>query len=419
MQITLITTIYNNFDNISVKQGQLLYATDTKNASYDIDNTLRYSLSCTQQIDTDSERTSITPVENTLYIVTTTNLMYRYYTDTGWLNVTDFEAIVDILILADELQTMVIESNGEKYAPVVLAKYIYMADGSTLQSAIDDLMEKGAKVILESKTMTVQIKSSGQKILDIPYPISDYNIYKFPMFVLLGGKYISKDSYAISNYQMILSDTITSTTIKDDVVTFIFVYAHSLADVSLDCESMNGVRWFIGKTDLALDLRQDKDVMVNTYMQDMKQWDSVNQEWSLIFSNRKRVIKRVENSVKVATDTNYVNIGIDGYNEDQDTLIVVKNNTWLNKGKDYTVSIDNKLIKAPDGFTWSVSSSTPTYFYFIILKNLPSTTYNEYNDDNFDGNEIDSLKSEVNDLRAEIVALKDVINKYIDTSSTS
>jgi len=31
MQITLITTIYNNFDNISVKQGQLLYATDTKN----------------------------------------------------------------------------------------------------------------------------------------------------------------------------------------------------------------------------------------------------------------------------------------------------------------------------------------------------------------------------------------------------
>lgn len=411
MEITLIKSLYNDFDTVPIKQNQLIYATDTKNAIFDIDNKLRFSLSCTRQYDTDVDRTNIEkPEQNLIYIVVNENKMYRYYDDLGWLYIEDFEGVQDLIISAEELIPMIIENNGYKYAPKTLARYVYMNDGSTLQSAIDEMMKLGSKVILETKTMHIQLKYDKQKVVDIPYPIPNYNIYKFPMLILLRKEKLDIDTYATGINQLIFNDSVANTNKKDDVVTFIFVYARTLADSSLDCESINGFRIFKGTNDIAIDIRQDKDLMINTTYGEIKEWNGETEEWSLLFSNRKRIVKRKENIVKFKTATNYVDIGIDGFDKEKDTLFVVKNSTFLTEGEDYIISGDNTFIKALPGYSWNTTSEMK--FRFIVLKNIPSFNYDEYDDDNFDKGEMMLLKSEVSELRAEIIALKDIISKF-------
>jgi len=410
MEITLIKSLYSNLNSIKLVQNQLIYTTDTKNAVYDIDNKLRFGLSCTKQYTTDTDRLSSIPEENIIYIVVNDNTMYRYYTDLGWLNIVDFEAVQDLIISAEDLIPMVIENNGVKYAPKTLAEYIFMNDGSTLQSNIDSLMKKGSKVVLKCDTKQVQLKYDKQKIIDIPYPIPNYDIYTFPIFILLRKEKLDVDSYALGKDQLILSDSIINSNKKDDLVTFIFIYAETLSDSSLDCESINGVRIFKGTNDIALDLRQDKDLMINTTYGEMKEWHIDDQEWELLFSNRKRLVKRIENIETFTKPTNYVNIGIQGFDKEKDTLKVTKNGIDLDENVDYFVSGDNTFIKPPMGYTWDVTDKTT--FKFVVYKNLPLTTYDEYNNDKFDENEIVNLKSELGDLRSEVLALKDIIAKF-------
>jgi len=410
MEITLIKSLYLNFNSIKLKQNQLIYATDTKNVVYDIDNKLRFSLSCTRQYITDSDRLNSTPQENIIYIVVNDNQMYRYYNDLGWLNIIDFETVQDLIISAEELIPMVIENNGIKYAPKTLAQYIYMNDGSTLQSNIESLMKKGSKVILRCDTKHVQLKYDKQKLIDIPYPIPNYDIYTFPILVILRKEKLDIDVYALGKDQLILSDSIIDANKKDDVVTFIFVYAETLSDSSLDCESINGVRIFKGANDLALDLRQDKDLMINTTYGEIKEWCFNTQEWKVLFSNRKRLVKRIENIETFTKPTNYVNINIPGFDSEKDSLKVTKNGIELDESVDYFISGDNTFIKPPTGNTWDVTDKTT--FKFVVYKNLPLTTYDEYDNDNFNENEIVNLKSELGGLRSEVLALKDIISKF-------
>lgn len=386
MKVTLKPSLYSNFDDITKLKGQLLYATDTGNACYDITDDLRIDIDSTRQLDTNEEREGLeNPKQNIIYIILNSNTMYRYDKTIGWLHVESFEALQDILVSASTFTPMVINVHGINFAPKTLAEYVYMSNGATLQNSIDDLMKKGSKITLEQKTIHIELQSDKIKVMEIPFPISGYNIHKFPITVLKNDVKIGIDEYAIGREQLIFTDTIAQANKKGDRITFIFSWANTIANDGLNATSINGVRIFIGDNVIDKEERINNDTWIDTYYNEIKRWNHDKQSWELIISDRKRLIKHAINIVKYKEPTNFVNIGIPNYNPIKDMLIVMKNGIPLNKNEDYKLSNNNLYITPTDGHTWDTTSEI--IFTFMVLKNIPNVDYDDYNDENFDNDE--------------------------------
>ena len=410
IELSLIPTIYDNLDNIEKIKGQLIYCTDTGNVAYDIDDLLRIDIGCARLLDSEDEREKLTdPKINTLYIVKLSNTCWRYDSTIGWAEITYYEAIQDILIAAGVFTPMTICINGVYYAPKTLAEYVFLRDGSNLQDYIDEFMEKGAKITLDSRTVPVEIMVSGTKYITIPFPVSTYDVRRFPILILYNNVKLNEDSYAISKDELVLCDSLAKNTKKHDIVTFVFAWANALVNDGIDATMINHVRYLTGPSPLDPQKCIDGDMWMNTDKKELCRWNVDKKTWEVILSDRKRLVKHIENVVEFDKPTNFVYIGIDGYDPKKDMLIVFKNGTKMIKDKQYRLSSNGLYIIPPLDSYWDTTSKN--VFEFVVLKNVPDKDYEDFDDDNYSyQQEYLEMKETMNSLVAKISELETKIN---------
>lgn len=108
----------------------------------------------------------------------------------------------------------------------------------------------------------------------------------------------------------------------------------------------------------------------------------------------------LKNSVELVAQTNTVDIGINEFNKNTDTLMVFKNSIYLEEGISYMLTDDSRsIVSLEEG--WKLNNNK-VEFNFIVFKNVPSVD----NLDFYTKNEIDSKLIASNENCIYVDALK-------------
>ena len=358
-------------NNIAINAGQFIYCLDTKEVYYD-DNSSgevnRIALANTTQLNIENERLSIeSPDSNMIYIVVSTNKLYRYTTD-GWIELTDSDDCKDLIYNTTNLKPVTITQNNIKCAPMTLASQVYTSDGSTAQDFVNRYLDKNKKVKLRKKSFYVEATRDMQRIYNIPYPTSNYDLNKFPMVISINNSIVNSDDYAVSNEQIIFDQIIGDAIKKGDVIRFIFAWSATETDeignsaTNIDDHDFNisneepdnptdGTFWF--------------DLSSNT----IKYWDENLQQW-IEFVNSSTDSNSIKKTVIIYNSTPSVEISIVDFDQKEDTLMVYKDGVYLDQYVDYIISEDNLTIKSLDVDGWIVPENRRSKFTFLVFKNM-------------------------------------------------
>lgn len=365
-----IATIKAELHNTMIELGQLIYCTDTLEAFYDNKPNNRIAISVTRQFNSEKQIFAITnPKTTCIYVDKSHNTLYRYSQISGWRLLENYEDCADLIYNATALVPTVLTSNNVCRAPLTLSSLVFNNDGSTVQDTLDTLFEKGKQITLEKKTCHIILDYDGQRIVDIPFPESDYDIYKFPVVVILDNKYIAPEKYALGAEQLIFCDEVGATTREGQLVTFIFAYAKMNVDEGINADAIDGKHFNIGGH--PPQNPSDGDIWMDTKNQIIWSWNGENNTWDIIFDNNAYTVQWQRNNVVLNHETTFVNIGINGFNKNTDKLIVFKNSTYLDEGIDYYISSDNSCISCKTGQSWDCKDNDVNYFSFIVFKNIP------------------------------------------------
>lgn len=361
-----IATYSYDRESIDIKQDQLLYCLDTKEAYFDITNFNRIQLNCTIQVDEEYEKDSIINKRlNKIYIVKRTNKLYRY-NGSVFNEVTNKAAVMDILVPAEELVPTTLNRKGVNYAPKTLASMVYTNDGNTVEDVLRNMVgSEDKKVLLYTRTEHVMATTFGQRIFTIPFPIPNYDLAKFPMLVIYKDKILSGNQYSISNDQVILNNNIDGLD-RGEILSFVFHYNVIVNNTALDAESVNNVRFFV--SDKEPYPKKETDVWFDTTNKEVKQY--ADDKWTIIVkgsTDEERPFNIVKNSVFLNRNSTYVEIGIPGFDRTVDTLMVYKNSTYIEEVEDYTISADSRFIIKSNNGTWNGDIQT-NVFNFIVFK---------------------------------------------------
>lgn len=354
-------------DTIEIKQDQLVYCLDTREAYYDISNFNRIQLNCTIQLEEEYDKDTIENKRtNKIYIVKRTNKLYRY--SGGRFNeVTNRLSIIDILVPAEELVPTTLNKKGINYAPKTLASMVYTNDGNTVEDVLRNISDTDdRKVLLYTRTEHVVATTYGQRIFTIPFPIPNYDLAKFPMIIIYKDKVLSGSQYSISNDQVILNNNVDGLD-KDEILTFVFHYNVVISGEGLDAESINNVRFFVG--DKEPYPKRETDVWFDTAKQEVKQYTSEG-KWKVIVKNSLVTdfpFNILKSTSFLSENSTYVEIGIPGFDRATDTLMVYNNSVYIEENKDYTISSDNNYIIRANGGTWNGHIQT-NVFNFVVFK---------------------------------------------------
>lgn len=353
--------------DISVKENTLIYCTDTKEAYYDISNNKRIQIGCTIQLDSERDRLEIvTPLLDKLYIILESNKAYRFQSN-NWVEITNKPEIFDILVPATELVPRTLTQDGLSISPTTLASQVYTNDGRQVQNIIDELVSENKKIVLFTETRHVIVERDGQKVFNIPFPIINYDLKKFPILVLVNNTLLASSEYAISIEQMILVDDYPMLH-AGDLVTFIFHYNQTISTDGVDATSINNVRFFVGVTEPPD--KMETDVWFDTAEQSVKQFDGV--QWKIIVKNREFKINLEKASYNLKEKTSIVPINIAGFNKLTDIILIFENSVYIEEVEDYEISSDNTNIIKANNELWR-GDEEETLFNFIVFKNVKGT----------------------------------------------
>lgn len=353
-----------DINNIPIIEGQLLYATDTLEAYFDISSINRIAIGCTIQVVSYYELENLPLKEkNKLYITLDDNRCYRYDCFTLTEIFTHLN-ILDIIVPATTLIPVTLKKNGKSVAPVTIAKEVYTCDGDNIENKIKNLIYKDRKSILYTKTEHVIAVLDGQKVFDIPFPIPNYDLNVHPMIVVHNDKIIQTNDITISKSQIILSTNLEGLA-QGDILTFIFHYTVTVDCEGLNAESINNVRFYVGEH--KPHNSRDTDVWFDTSSQSVKQF--TDGEWRVIVKGSAvddYPFYILKGTTTLEHDSTYVEIGIPGFNPNTDTLLVYLNSIYLEDFEDYTISSNSNHIIST-GEIWK-GSIEPVVFNFVVFK---------------------------------------------------
>ena len=368
-------------NNISLNGGQFIYCLDTKEVYYDNYNDTtgevnRIGLANTVQLNIESERSSLsTPEKNIIYIVVSTNRLYRYINN-EWIELTDTDDCKDLLYNSANLKPITIVQNNIQCAPMTLASQVYTSDGSTAQDFVNKYLNGNKKVKLNKKTFFVEAGRDMQRIYTIPYPTSNYDLTKFPMVIAVNNKLVAADSYAVSDEQIIFEQSIGDDIVKGDIIKFIFAWTSSDIDENRDGNSLDN-RHFEISPEEPTDPK-DGDFWFDMINKCIKYWDASLGEW-VEFVNNKSTNSSLKKTITIYSNVTSLDIGIADYDHSTDTLMVYKDGKYLDEYMDYNVSENNKTITATDSEGWG-SAGDAAIFTFIVFKNITPSAHGIFNE---------------------------------------
>lgn len=404
MNIISIKTLKSNLSNIDIKENQLIYCSDTKEAFFDLESK-RIQIGFTIQLDSDIDRNKISiPLKNKLYIVTETNKLYRY--NKNWIEVELKEDVLNLITAAQELIPTTIVKKGVKYAPKTTARNVYMNNGETVEEALERLRAIGTKTKMFTRTEFVVASHNYQKTFNIPFPITNYDLKNFPIIAIAKGRHLKPKEYKLTTSQLILKD---DELMKDDIMTFIFIYAIDVSENDIEATTINGVRIFAGTNEI-LDKREgdlwfdinnkivkqymngkwetvidpgvkqgsvaedslssdvaeklnnasEKSIEIYKYIQKIK-----NTVDNLVETSQKSKIGFEQHVVKLTKNASIVEIPVE-FDKSKDSIIIFRNSTFMDN-TDYTITKDSKYIKCTRGDIW-MGREEPITFVFVIFR---------------------------------------------------
>lgn len=355
----------SQLSSIDLIQDQLIYCTDTKEAYFDITEISRIQLGCTIQLDTEFDKNTISNIQtNKVYIIKETNKLYRHING-DFIEITQRATIIDLLVPMDELIPTTLTKKDINYAPKTLASLVYTNDGNTVEEVLKGMVNDDKKILLYTRTEHVVATVDGQRVFGIPFPIPNYDLAKFPMLIIYKDKILSSADYSISNDQAILNPSLNGLT-KDEILTFVFHYNVIINDESLNAESINNVRFFVGEKEPYP--KQETDVWFDTKELEVKQL--VQGKWKVIVkSSIDDFPFQVFKGTSILQDSSeYVEIPIEGFDPTRDTMMVYENSVYLEEREDYVVSADGRYIKNIGEEVWAGTHEEAILFNFIVFR---------------------------------------------------
>ncbi len=353
--------------SVEITEDQLLYCIDTQEAYYDISTMNRVQIGCTIQLDNEYDLKTLTYIQHDkVYIVKETNRLYRYINN-SFTDVITRAHIIDLLIPMEELIPSTLTKEGKNIAPRTLASLVYTNNGENVEDVLKGMITDDRKVLLYTRTEHVVATIYGQRVFNIPFPIPNYDLAKFPMLVIYKDRILSPSNYAISNDQIILSNNIDALD-RDEILTFVFHYNIVLSNENLNAESINNVRFFVGNNPPYP--QYETDVWFDTDKLEVKQY--TNGKWKIIVKSsiyEDYPFFITKNTNIIEEHTTYVEIGIPGFDPTKDTLFVYENSVYLEEREDYTISADgNYIVNMMD--SWIGSKEDPVIFNFVVFKSV-------------------------------------------------
>ena len=186
-----IETIESRLSEIAIKQGQLIFCTDTNNIYLDNCDNCRVHMADIIKLKSESDREFIiAPLIGKIYLVEETNKFYKY-------NGSDWETIsVDISINADkvphtDLVPCTLEKKNQAYAPKTLGSVVYLQDGKTVNDTITELKKQiSIQPALTTLKNTVVIDKDTNTV---SIGIDNFNKTTDILFVYVNSTYIEVD----------------------------------------------------------------------------------------------------------------------------------------------------------------------------------------------------------------------------------
>lgn len=197
-----IETIESRLSKIAIKQGQLIFCTDTNNIYLDNCDNCRVRMADIIKLDNESDREDIiAPLIGKIYLVEETNKFYKY-------NGSDWETIsVDISINVDkvphtDLVPCTLEKKNQAYAPKTLGSVVYLQDGKTVNDTITELKKQiSIQPALTTLKNTVVIDKDTNTV---SIGIDNFNKTTDILFVYVNSTYIEVDQ----DYTIVDNNTI-------------------------------------------------------------------------------------------------------------------------------------------------------------------------------------------------------------------
>lgn len=183
--LRMTQTVQSSLDDIDIIPGQWILCTDTKEYYHDIANGVRIKISDTIQLNTDSDRQSIIPINGKFYFVKSTGVLWIYDSNT-WTPV------------------------GTK------ASAITTEDGSTVEAKLATISKIGRSV------QYVPVTTDGQTSFTIPFPFANYLAQGNFIEIFVGTVMVDDRRYTISGNTITFDSSITL--LAGRTITFVFWY---------------------------------------------------------------------------------------------------------------------------------------------------------------------------------------------------
>lgn len=203
---------------IPIIAGQVIHSADTGDTYYDTGTGIRMQISNASYLYAEGDRQGLeSPLEDHLYIVTSTSNMYKYTLGAGWIKLLTIDQMYNIVDTIEELTIGTIWRDGEKIAPRGLATAIYTLDGSTVEDKLKTMSRMGTCVA------HVEVEYDDQVSFEIPIPFDNYFELGNYMEIFVGSTLVDERRYHREGNTLIFN-VIDEQIAKTRDITFKFWY---------------------------------------------------------------------------------------------------------------------------------------------------------------------------------------------------
>ena len=219
VNVRLLITYKKDLEYVNEFHGLLIYCKDSKEAYYINEHLNKIDISLNVVfLKSKSELNSIiSPILSRVYLIEETNEIFKY--TNNWVEINTEDKLIDIVETSIDYLPGVLFKDHQPLAPKTTASAVYMEDGSRLESVLDSNL----LTVTKTKAIYVEAEIDNQRIFNIPYPISGYDLYKNHISVIVRGRVLETSNYVINNNKLILSTNYRPLN-SGELVLFIFYY---------------------------------------------------------------------------------------------------------------------------------------------------------------------------------------------------
>lgn len=219
IKINLLLTYKKDLPYINEFHGLIIHCIDSRETYYinkDL-NKIEITLN-TVVLEKESDLNNIiSPILSRIYIIKESKNIYKY--TNRWTLVETEESLLEIVEASIDYMPSVLYKSEDFLAPKTLASAVYLDDGTRLSSALD------SKHLTVTKTRAIYVEAeiNRQRIFNIPYPITNFDLCRNHISVIVRGLLLEPNKYVINNNRLILNSNVEPLN-QGELMLFIFYY---------------------------------------------------------------------------------------------------------------------------------------------------------------------------------------------------